>query len=141
MHTSSAKAPEIFAAQHLQKGPLDFGKIPEVSCRVLLITRILSGVRPQASKLALRLNYRLSLFVGRLSLYNCTAAQNDNHCSNWQEYGSFVHSTIEMPNAALQLRRAISIQPEANRLLEKHAIAPSAARLCYARRWWKSSAP
>jgi hypothetical protein len=35
-------------------------------------------------------------------------------------------------NDGLQLRRAISIQPEGKRLLEKHAIAPSAARLCYA---------
>jgi hypothetical protein len=35
------------------------------------------------------------------------------------------------PNASLQLRRAISIQAEEIRLLEKHAIAPSAARLCY----------
>jgi hypothetical protein len=36
------------------------------------------------------------------------------------------------PNAGLQLRRAISIQADGKRLLEKHAIAPSAARLCYA---------
>jgi hypothetical protein len=36
-------------------------------------------------------------------------------------------------NACLQLRRAISIQAEGTRLLRKHAIAPSAARLCYAR--------
>jgi hypothetical protein len=36
------------------------------------------------------------------------------------------------PNAGLQLRRAISIQAEGKRLLEKHAIAPSAARLCWA---------
>jgi hypothetical protein len=34
-------------------------------------------------------------------------------------------------NAGLQLRRAISIQAKGTRLLEKHAIAPSAARLCY----------
>jgi len=34
-------------------------------------------------------------------------------------------------NAGLQLRRAISIQAEGKSLLEKHAIAPSAARLCY----------
>jgi len=32
------------------------------------------------------------------------------------------------------LRRAIIIQAEGIILLEKHAIAPSAARLCYARR-------
>jgi len=37
-------------------------------------------------------------------------------------------------NAGLQLRRAISTQPEGTKLLEKHAIAPSAARLCYAAR-------
>ena len=36
-----------------------------------------------------------------------------------------------MPNDGLQLRRAISIQAEGTRLLEKNAIAPSAARLCY----------
>jgi hypothetical protein len=34
-------------------------------------------------------------------------------------------------NAGLQLRRAISIQPEGIKLFEKYAIAPSAARLCY----------
>ena len=34
--------------------------------------------------------------------------------------------------AGLQLRRAISIQAEGKKLLEKHAIAPSAARLCWA---------
>src|SRR6185295_7780181 len=36
----------------------------------------------------------------------------------------------ETSNAALQLRRAISIQSEVKKLLEKNAIAPSAARLC-----------
>jgi hypothetical protein len=35
-------------------------------------------------------------------------------------------------NAGLQLRRASSIQAEGIRLLKKHAIAPSAARLCSA---------
>jgi len=35
------------------------------------------------------------------------------------------------PNVGLQLRRAISIQAEGTKLLEKHAIAPSAARLCF----------
>jgi len=34
--------------------------------------------------------------------------------------------------AALQLRRAISIQAEARDLLENHAVAPSAASACYA---------
>jgi hypothetical protein len=38
-------------------------------------------------------------------------------------------------NGGLQLRRTISIQAEGKKLLEKHAIAPSAARLCYAA-WW-----
>jgi hypothetical protein len=38
----------------------------------------------------------------------------------------------EAHNDGLQLRRAISIQAEGTKLLEKHAIAPSAARLCYA---------
>jgi hypothetical protein len=36
------------------------------------------------------------------------------------------------PTTGLQLRRAVSIQAEGTRLLEKHAIAPSAARLCSA---------
>jgi len=44
---------------------------------------------------------------------------------------SLLVSELE-PNAGLQLRRAISIQAERKRLLEKHAIAPSAARLCCA---------
>jgi hypothetical protein len=35
-------------------------------------------------------------------------------------------------NAGLQLRRAITIQAERKTLVEKHAIAPSAARPCYA---------
>ena len=35
------------------------------------------------------------------------------------------------PNASLQLRRAISVQAAWNKLLEKRAIAPSAARLCW----------
>jgi len=43
------------------------------------------------------------------------------------------HLNIEKRyNDGLQLRRAISIQPEGKSLLEKHAIAPSAARLCSA---------
>jgi hypothetical protein len=41
--------------------------------------------------------------------------------------------TRSNPTLGLQLRRAISIQAEGARLLEKHAIAPSAARLCWAR--------
>jgi hypothetical protein len=36
----------------------------------------------------------------------------------------------KVSNAALQLLYAISIQAEGTKLLEKHAIAPSAARLC-----------
>src|SRR6185503_3735386 len=39
----------------------------------------------------------------------------------------------EAGNDRLQLRRAISIQAEGKKLLEKHAIAPSAARLCWMR--------
>jgi hypothetical protein len=51
-------------------------------------------------------------------------------------YALFRRPTLQVvpPNAGLQLRRAISIQAEGRKLLEKHAIAPSAARLCYARR-------
>jgi hypothetical protein len=37
---------------------------------------------------------------------------------------------MKQPNACLQLRRAISIQAKGKKLLEKHAVAPSAARLC-----------
>jgi len=40
-------------------------------------------------------------------------------------------------NDGLQRRRAGSIQAEGIRLLEKHAIAPSAARLCWARAEYK----
>jgi len=36
----------------------------------------------------------------------------------------------KQPNAGLQLRRAISTQAEGIGLLEKHAIAPSAASDC-----------
>jgi hypothetical protein len=36
----------------------------------------------------------------------------------------------KLSNGGLQLRRAISIQTAGKKLLEKHAIAPSAARLC-----------
>jgi hypothetical protein len=39
---------------------------------------------------------------------------------------------MKTPNAGLQLRRAISIQAEGMRFLENLAIAPSAARLCWA---------
>jgi len=35
-------------------------------------------------------------------------------------------------NDCLQLRRTISIQDKGKKLLERHAIAPSAARLCWA---------
>jgi hypothetical protein len=38
----------------------------------------------------------------------------------------------EQPKAGLQLRRAISIQAEREKLLEEHAIASSAAWLCWA---------
>src|SRR5918993_896059 len=41
-------------------------------------------------------------------------------------------TSLRRHNDGLQLRRAISIQAEGTKLLEKHAIAPSAARLCYA---------
>src|SRR5687767_2413977 len=44
---------------------------------------------------------------------------------------SALDATAKKSNAGLQLRRAISIQAEAIRLLEKHAVAPSAARLCW----------
>jgi len=37
---------------------------------------------------------------------------------------------FEASNAGLQLLRAISIQTEGKTLVEKYAIAPSAARLC-----------
>jgi len=37
----------------------------------------------------------------------------------------------KLANGGLQLRRAISIQAEGKKLLGKHAVAPSAARLCW----------
>jgi hypothetical protein len=40
------------------------------------------------------------------------------------------HPLKKAHNSGLQLRRAISIQAKGTRLLEKYAIAPSAARLC-----------
>jgi hypothetical protein len=52
---------------------------------------------------------------------------------------SILRSTT--PNDGLQLRRAISIGAERKSLREKHAIAPSAARLCYARGGFDSSTP
>ena len=48
--------------------------------------------------------------------------------------------TLPQSNAGLQLRRAITIQAEGKKLLEKHAIAPSAARLCWAAWWIKTTA-
>jgi hypothetical protein len=42
-----------------------------------------------------------------------------------------LNSIAKQPNAGLQLRRAITIQADGKRLLEKNAIAPSAARLCW----------
>jgi hypothetical protein len=50
-------------------------------------------------------------------------------------FGHTSRFSQQAANAGLQLRRAISIQAEGTKLLKKHAIAPSAARLCYARRW------
>jgi hypothetical protein len=44
------------------------------------------------------------------------------------------HVQVERHNAALQRRRAISIQLRRKRLLEKHAIAPSAAS-AWRKRW------
>jgi hypothetical protein len=38
-------------------------------------------------------------------------------------------------NTVSQLRHSVSIQSEGTRLLEKHAIAPSAARLCCVAAW------
>lgn len=46
--------------------------------------------------------------------------------------GTFTGNSGTRDNAGLQLQRAISIQAEEKKLLKKHAIAPSAARLCYA---------
>jgi len=46
----------------------------------------------------------------------------------------FILIQLATPNDGLQLRRAISIQAEGKKLLEKDAIAPSAARLCYVAR-------
>jgi hypothetical protein len=50
-------------------------------------------------------------------------------------------SSTKRDNAGLQLRRAISIQAEGERPFEKHAIAPSAARLCWATVTTKTNRP
>ena len=50
---------------------------------------------------------------------------------------SIMFDTSKQSNASLQLRRAISIHLEGTKLLERHAIAPSAARLCYPPSWLK----
>ena len=55
------------------------------------------------------------------------AAKNNRNVGS-HSFGFF--TSDEQPTAGLQLRRAISIQPKRKKLLEKHAIAPSAARLC-----------
>jgi len=47
-------------------------------------------------------------------------------------FTDFVSRNEKPPNDGLQLRRAISIQANGKRLLKKHAVAPSAARLCWA---------
>jgi hypothetical protein len=47
-------------------------------------------------------------------------------------FASFKRPLSAKPNDGLQLRRAISIEAEGMKLLEKHAVAPSAARLCSA---------
>ena len=65
-----------------------------------------------------------------------TAAENEptmlaiNNMVPIGSHHSFIPLTNQPPNAGLQLRRAISTQAEWKRLLEKNAIAPSAARLC-----------
>jgi hypothetical protein len=54
-------------------------------------------------------------------------------CEAWNVHGQSLDPgplRIVPYNAGLQLRRAISLQAEGIRLLEKHAIAQSAARLC-----------
>jgi len=60
-------------------------------------------------------------------------AEQDHYCNDRMSIRHSIHKK-KTPNAGLQLRRAISIQAEGIRLLEKHAIAPSAARLCCAAR-------
>jgi hypothetical protein len=47
----------------------------------------------------------------------------------------------EQPNAGLQLQRVNSIQPNETNLLEKHAVVPSAAKLCYAARGGSQDLP
>ena len=41
-----------------------------------------------------------------------------------------IHVLMKRITLAFRLGRAISIQAEGKKLLEKHAVAPSAARLC-----------
>jgi hypothetical protein len=54
--------------------------------------------------------------------------------SGWRKLHFMVFTSVirKASNVGLQLRRALSIRAEGRRLLEKDAIAPSAARLCYA---------
>jgi hypothetical protein len=54
---------------------------------------------------------------------------------------SYPYPRMWKPNAGLQLRRAITIQAEGQRLLAKDAIAPSAARLCSAARFVNDRRP
>jgi len=74
---------------------------------------VLVATKDAGNKLHDLLRDRRSLYQGKLSQLRCT----------------------KQANAGLQLRRAISIRPEGKSLLEKHAVAPSAARLCYVALW------
>jgi hypothetical protein len=59
-----------------------------------------------------------------------TASYPLSHTKTHEKQISFIDRTED--NAGHQRRRAISFRPDGTRLLEKDAIAPSAARLCYA---------
>jgi hypothetical protein len=70
-------------------------------------------------------------FNESLNLNYSTLKIGDNSEFVFRQRSGGFQSQATQDNACLQLRRAISIQAEGTRLLEKDAIAPSAARLCY----------
>jgi hypothetical protein len=70
--------------------------------------------------------------LGKMLVANILSLSKRNHRNNDNDRNKKFHNDGKQYNAGLQLRRAICIQAEGTRLLEKHAIAPSAARLCSA---------
>jgi hypothetical protein len=69
-------------------------------------------------------------FNESLNVNHSTLRISDNSEFFFRQRSGRFQSQATQDNDCLQLRRAISIQAERKKLLEKHAIAPSAARLC-----------